>query len=583
MKKKIVWILLSSLIIISMLPVAGCNGDEATTPPANGTSSTPAASTPVASSDWWDEFGEPQYGGTINLPTFRVGSIEENIDTWYWNNLAFGYHDTLLGYNWTLDRDVFPFQGGWVPADYMGPGVAEEWEWTDAQTLVMNIREDVYWQDKEPVNGRKFTAHDVVYHFDRMLGTGEFAEPNPLYAGWAGVFEYVEATGDFTIVIHFNYPTMYNNMLTMYDPIVQHMEAREFVEAGDTDKWENAVGTGPFFLTDMVSGSKMTLARNPEYWCYDERHPENQLPYADEVNYICIADISTEVAALKTGKIDMMIEMSSTQAERLAETNPEIVQMAVDSWSNQYWFRIDSGPFSDIRVRKAMELSFDRATASEALYGTGEQTMGLVPAVYTGFATDYADWPAGLKAEYGYDLEQARALLSEAGYPDGFATDIVVNNTEDMELMQVMKAYFSEAGVEMEITVMDAPTANNYISARKHTGMSSSQGGLGAPPSIGLQNAGGARNNNLCYEDATYEEYLDQYLNAGSNDEAKAASNAASQYVVEQHWMIGQVPKVVYNVWQPYLKGYSGECGGSYYSMQGWYWARYWIDKSLKK
>lgn len=563
MKKKIFWSAICLLAILSLV-FSTFSGVSA----VNG--------------NWWDREGEPQYGGTINLPNFRVGSMEEGIDPWSWMNLGAGWHETLFAYDWTLDRDVFSFQSGWVPNEYMGPCLAETWEWKDAKTLVINVRRGVYYHDKPPVNGREFNAHDVQYHFDRMLGKGEFTEPNMAYAGWASVFDYVEATDDYTVIIHFKRPTLVNNMWTVYDPIIQHMEAKEYVDQGDTNKWENAVGTGPFILSEMVSGSRMTLTRFPNYWGYDERHPKNKLPYADELKYICIPDLATEVAALRTHKIDLMQEMNWKQADQLGKTNPDLVRDAIPSWTNPIWFRVDKGPFSDIRVRKAMQLCIDRAGIGKALFNTGGETCGLVPPIYTGFCIPYKSWPADLKAEYGYNPGKAKKLLAEAGYPNGFNTNIVVNVSENMEVMQAIKSYMSEVGVEMEITVMDPGAMGNFINSRKHTGMSAGMGGLGAPPGIGLENAGMDRSNATCHTDRDYQELLERFRNAPNVEAAKKASTEGDMHVMKQHWFLGQVSMTVYNVWQPYLKGYNSECGGQYYGLRGWYWARFWIDQQLK-
>ncbi len=69
--------------------------------------------------------------------------------------------------------------------------------------------------------------------------------------------------------------------------------------------WKNLVGTGPYEITDWVEGSSITYTKNPDYWGYDEKYPENRLPYTDQVRNLLIQEPATVAAALRTAKIDI--------------------------------------------------------------------------------------------------------------------------------------------------------------------------------------------------------------------------------------------------------------------------------------
>ena len=73
---------------------------------------------------------------------------------------------------------------------------------------------------------------------------------------------------------------------------------------GDVRDWRNLVGTGPFMLTDIVEGASLTYTKNPDYWGYDEKYPENRLPYVDELTRLEIPEEATALAALRSGRID---------------------------------------------------------------------------------------------------------------------------------------------------------------------------------------------------------------------------------------------------------------------------------------
>ena len=101
---------------------------------------------------------------------------------------------------------------------------------------------------------------------------------------------------------------------------------------GDAKDWRNLVGTGPFMLTDHVEGSSLTYTKNPNYWGYDAKFPENRLPYIDRLRVLEMKEEATRLAALRSGKLDLVGGpgnspiKSMDQAESLGKTNPDLVQ-----------------------------------------------------------------------------------------------------------------------------------------------------------------------------------------------------------------------------------------------------------------
>ena len=130
---------------------------------------------------WWNKFGEPNYGGTITIAINQVGTN--------WDVLTPGgggyFYEAMFFSDWTLDRDIWPFSSTFVPDQYVKGNLAESWEINDPQTITVRIREGIKWQDKPPVNGREFTAHDVQSHYERLI------RESPMFAGmmrdWNGV------------------------------------------------------------------------------------------------------------------------------------------------------------------------------------------------------------------------------------------------------------------------------------------------------------------------------------------------------------------------------------------------------------
>ncbi len=145
----------------------------------------------------------PEYGGTLTYAT--GGAAPANADTHFLHVQAMvtGATTEKLGImDWAIDRDVFSFRNTYIPLSVYKPHLAESWDTPDPLTIIFKIRKGVKWQNKTPMNGREFTADDVVFNFHRLLGLGEFAEAGPspfTYQRPPG--ESVTSTDRYTVVI----------------------------------------------------------------------------------------------------------------------------------------------------------------------------------------------------------------------------------------------------------------------------------------------------------------------------------------------------------------------------------------------
>ncbi len=596
MKKRIMWLLVSSLMVASLL-LASCapteekkeevtpspkEEEEVTPPPKEEEEVTP----PPTGGNWWDKFGEPQYGGTLTLAT---GSLSPKFDTTDWTFPTTNHHfENLFCGDWTLDRKVWPFIDTAYLQQYAAPWLAESWEWADPQTVTVHIRKGVHWQNKPPVNGREFTASDVKHHYDRALGIGSgYDKPNPLYISILGSIERVTVKDKYTVDFRFKTPSAMSIYVLLEMGVQNSIEAPEAVQAegGQLTDWRKAVGTAAWMLTDFVPESSIVYSRNPNYWGYDERHPENQLPYIDTFRIIVIPDASTQLAALRTGKIDEL-GASWERSLELSKTNPELIQWKLPAFGQGLGMRCDKEPFTDIRVRKALQMAIDRETIAKTYYGgvvDGKPSMVTRSGV-TGWTTPYDEWPQELKDEYSYNPKRAKQLLAEAGYPNGFKTNIVTSGMFDVELLQIIVAYFKDINVDMEIRRMEVPAYMSYVRSFSHDQMYSwFEGGLGFTPNISVQwrHSKTGPSNYTRNNDPSYDALVAQYFAATTEDEARRIFNEVMWKILENHWAIQVCPLVSFVVFQPYVKGYSGET--LEFRNLAFYAARWWIDKDLKK
>jgi peptide/nickel transport system substrate-binding protein len=575
MRSKVVWAMIGFMLALSMV-LASCAKEVTTTPTAP---SPTATTTKPTQANWWDKFGVPQYGGTIK---YRQDRMELGIDPYVFNGGVNYAYETMIHFDWTLNRDIWSFKTLFVPKEYYVGELAESWEMTDSQTLTVHLREGIHWQNKEPVNGREFTAEDVQLHYDRILGTGSgFTKPSPFFIGWLSLLERVTAADKYTVVYKFKSPSILGIYQAFDIASMNWIEPPEIVKKeGGFDDWHNIAGTGPFILTEYTPSTSMTWSKNPDYWGYDERHPENQIPYVDQVKVLCIPDVATSLAALRTGQIDIMENVEWQQAQSLTKTNPELLQEPLPARGGGWTIalRCDRSPFTDIRVRKALQLAVNLKDIAEDYYGGTAEAIpcGHASPLFKGWVTPYDDWPQELKDEYSYNPEKAKQLLTEAGYPNGFHTNVWTSSTNDIQLLQVIKSYFMNVGVDMEIKAMDAATVDSLTRTGKHDQMVYYGGtALTHPPYVGIYHRASGMSENMCFNnDAVYDAIVKRFDNSSTEEEAKQAFKDADMRLLTQHWSVYSIPYNAYTIRQPSLQGYSGESIG--FSARP-YFARLWI------
>ena len=617
MKKGAIWIV-STCLIVSSLVLASCSSSTTTStrttvstvastttsilPTTTSAVSTtkPTTTTTSVAGNWWDKLGKPQYGGTATL---RLAADIVNFDPIYAETLVTiesAWMEELHANDWTTDPAVYDYKATYRPSDYVKAFLGTSWEFTDANTYVVHLRQGIHWQDISPVNGREFTADDVVYHYGRLHGGGAgFTKPSTYWATVAAWLDLtsITATDKYTVVFKWKTPNPESITETLQSTSTGGcIEAKEAVQQwGDLSDWHHAIGTGPFILKDFVGGSSATCVKNPNYWGYDERYPQNKLPYIDTLKFLIIPDDATALAALRTGKITVMDQISRQNAQSMQKTNPDILQVLVPfGATGSIDPRMDVTPFSDIRVRKAMQLSLDLPTIANTYYGgtASPYPAALTANSMTGMGWPYDLWPQDLKNEYSYNPTAAKQLLSDAGYPTGFKTNVVAQTTSDMDLLQIVKSYFAAIGIDMSIKTMDPPAWNAFVLVgRKYDQLATRPTG-----SLGLQYEPirqltkfqtGTGFNYSMVSDPAFDAFYAQATAATSLDQVKQALRDANEYVARHHWAISLLQANLFALYQPWLKGYNGQ-GCTVAIVAGpqflfFYWSRFWIDQSLAK
>ena len=607
MKRGTIWIALTCLMVISMV-LASCNKTtttttstststttstttttKTTTTTAPSTSTTSTATT-ATTGKWWEKLGKPTYGGTF---TFRTASDPQGFDYFVcYSNAPWDiYQSTLANMDQTLDPSQFGYKGRWAPIAYTKGDLTTSWELSsDWTTVTFKLRQGVHWalnpnsDASRLVNGRELTADDVVYSFNRMNGLAGYKK-GAWNAPDLGSLASVTTPDKYTVVFKFSVASPFN-LDALISPLdTNGVVPKEVIDKyGDMNNWRNTVGTGPFMLNDFVSGSSGTFLRNPNYWGFDERYPQNQLPYLDKISYLIIPNDATALAAARTGKIDIVENLTWSTAAMVAKSNPEILQLTRPAAGYTLDYRDDKVPFSDIRVRQAIQQSIDLQSIAKSYYGgtvEGVPVSETSPS-WTGWYIPYAQWPQTVKDQYAYNPTAAKKLLADAGYPNGFKTNLLMSVTYDSDLAQVYKSYLLAVGIDMTINTMDYPAFLSYTNAGKQDQIIlNGSTGILFPPSriIARFNTGQGANASFV-SDPAYDALFTQFRATADPVQQQEVYKQADMYSVTHFFHLNALPIVNYVLYQPWLKGFLGE--------ELIYWpkismAHYWIDPGVKK
>ena len=616
MKRRTIWLLLTYLIITSLILASCANTTTKATTSTTGTTTTTTVTTattttipitrptttttPTTTGNWWDSLGKPHYGGTMTI------SIPSDITIFdpYFNNSNMSidscWLESLFADDWTLNPTEFSYQITYRPSQYAKGQLAESWEFSDPNVFVVHLRQNIYWQNISPVNGRKFIADDVVYDYQRLYGLGSSMKGSPYQIGvgnWGNLIS-VSAIDKYTVA--FKWKTSNPELILETIQAANngaHIAAPEPVQQwGDVSDWHHAMGTGPFILTDYVSSSSATLVRNANYWGYDERYPQNKLPYVDALEFLIIPDQSTALAAVRTGKIDGISGISRQLAQAMAKTHPEISQKAIPWVAGQTLDpRNDVKPFNDIRVRKAMQIAIDLPAIAQNYYGdTALPYPCAMTSIYmTGVGFPYTEWPQDLKEQYTFNPTEARALLALAGYADGFNTNVVADNSGDMELLQIIKSYFAAIGIIMDIRPMDITSWTAYVRTnhKQDQIVYCNTGSLGMTfePLRQLNRYTTNYVVNWCFvNDPVFNAFITTAMADTNEVDIMKVVRDANEYEARQHYVISLLQPNLFTLIQPWFKGYSGQFDSVNASSNGpqkcsFYLSRFWIDQNLKK
>jgi len=532
----------------------------------------------------------PKYGGALNVATTSTAVTTLSWDLADWQ-ATLQTRDTGQFYEQLFAVDInkarshggpYPFTiAGWQPTDAMRGELAESWNWTDPLTLVVNLRKGIKFPAKQGVMAeREFVADDVVYHFNRLNTSPKRTQ------GYYDHVDNVAARDKYTVVFKFN------KFIADWDYRFGNgwfsgIQPKEVVDAG-AGNWKNANGTGPFMLTNVVMGSALTFTKNPVYWdkeVFDGK--EYKLPYVDQMSHMVLKDEATQKAALRTGKIDILSAVSWESAKELKQTTPQLKwSRFLSSAAYRIALRMDTKPFNDIRVRRALNMAVNKQEIIDKFYG-GQAEMFAFPMhpEYVGYHKPLKDQPESVQELFRFDQAKAKKLLAEAGYPDGFSFKVQVCACDPvrMELMPLIASYLEAVKVKMEIVPMEYGAHLSAMTSHTNAaGYLTNVGDVNPTTSLRINFGKGQVYNAPMMDDPKLDARVAE-ANA-ERDEAKRKQilQEMTTYVLDQAPAIWLPASYVHTAWWPWVKNYDGELFvGAGRSAP--FYARIWIDQDMKK
>ncbi|MHB1006005.1 MAG: ABC transporter substrate-binding protein [Chloroflexota bacterium] len=388
----------------------------------------------------------------------------------------------------------------------------------DGLSVTLRFRKGVKFH-----NGREMTADDVVWSVDR-------ARDNTLGHHLADRF--TTATGatkldDYTVKINFSEvtPGRLNALAGLYI----------FPKEAAKDIATKPVGTGPFKFQEWVPGDRLTLVKNADYWRQGE-------PYLDKVVVKPLPDAQSRVVSLLGGNVELLRGVALSDRAQLAKSG-DVTLVSPPPGFSFYAFimNVSRPPLNNPLVRQALNYAVDRDKINKTVF-SGEATMTTLPYGPLSWA-----YPKDLEGYYKFDLEKAKQLLAQAGYPNGIKTSMLIRGTGGayLDMAQVYKADLAKIGVELEIIPIELAQYWPKLYASDFDMVSHATGDANADPSGLFQSAAAARpfrNFFKITDDKTwFPKYAETIKQAGlEQDQQKRQKlyHDALQVFVEQGWTI---------------------------------------------
>ena len=450
MKKKVLALILTAAMVVGLAACGGSTSNDA----ASTTDGTTTEASDNQTGDETTDTTEAAASTGEKILSVQVGPDPETIDPAL-NSAVDGGNMLLHSFECLLALD----ENG-----QLVPGQAESWETSeDGLTWTFHLRDGLKWSD-----GSDLTANDFVYSWKRVcdpMVAAPYADTVlSMVAGYDKAIEgdldalQVAAQDDKTLVVTLNSPCSYFGSLAAFATLSPVQEA---TVTANGDAWATSAATyisnGPFYVSEWVPGSYIMMSKNPYYWNADAIK-------LDGIKWNLIEDSNASYSAYQTGEVLMIKDVPTEEIPSLKDS----ADFHVDPIIGTYYLslNLERDAFKDARVRKALSLAIDRDyvanTLMQGTYSPADNFMG--PGWIDTDGTQFKDNANGGQPyidvnNYEANLEEAKQLLADAGYPDGEGFPSISYTTNDAGYHKVVAEYLQQAwaqlGIDLKVDIVE--------------------------------------------------------------------------------------------------------------------------------
>lgn len=312
----------------------------------------------------------------------------------------------------------------------------------DAKSVTFKLRKGIKFQD-----GADFNAEAVKANIDRLKDPANKLKRASLYAA----VDHVEIIDPYTVKIVLNKP---------FAPIVQAfahpagaMISPKAIKESGKELARRPVGTGPFQFVEWKDGQYVTVKKFDGYW------DKNNAAKVDKITFKPIVEAASRVAMLKTGEVQFIWPLPSEQIESAQADSNISVDKSPSVILRYVVLNVTQKPFDNIKVRQALNYALDRNALNKVVY------KGFAAAPESAIAANV--WGFQKQQMYNYDVEKAKKLLAEAGYPNGFEVTLwTPNDTERAKIAEFIQQQWNAIGVKAKIQQMEFVTLSNQMQVK---------------------------------------------------------------------------------------------------------------------
>jgi ABC-type transport system substrate-binding protein len=316
----------------------------------------------------------------------------------------------------------------------------------DGLSYTFELRKNVKFQNDEPL-----TPADVVYTFERLKKS-----PDGIAKELFPTFEKAEASGDNSVVFHLSRPDA-GFVSNMANPLVWGCAVMNKKAATSEKMATRMVGTGPWQQESYRPNSELKLKRFAGYW--------GEKTKSEQLKVLYVPGASTQVNDLRAGAVDLIFTSASSGKALAGSDKLEVRNVPTDS---TIFLQVNNltKPLDNLKVRQALALALDRAGLADQAY-SGD---GARPSVYIPDSNAWAPKPATVPNSTP-DLDRARQLLKEAGFPNGFSTSLMYIAAYDPgtnDLMAAVQAQLAKVGIKVKLEPLEVGAWGERLVSAKY-------------------------------------------------------------------------------------------------------------------